>query len=201
VRRLVKAAAKRFESLGARVEEVSLPRLTGAIDQATNVVIAEASEYHESQGYYPARAAEYGDDVRGHLEGGHKLLAVDYLRALPKRREIAEDFQAAFEEVDIILAPTSPIPAPRIGELAFHSPGERETTVRAELLRLTRPANLTGFPAVSIPCGFTREGLPVGLQLMAPRWGEARLLAIALAYEEATEWHNRHPNLSELPVN
>jgi aspartyl-tRNA(Asn)/glutamyl-tRNA(Gln) amidotransferase subunit A len=196
VRRLVEGAAKKFESLGARVEEVSLPRLTGAIEQATNVVIAEASEYHESQGYYPARAAEYGDDVCGHLEGGHKLLAVDYLRALPKRREIAEDFQAAFEEVDVILAPTSPIPAPRIGELAFHSPGERETTVRAELLRLTRPANLTGFPAISIPCGFTRDGLPVGLQLMAPRWGEARLLSIALAYEEATEWHKRRPNLA-----
>src|SRR5271154_1863581 len=196
VRRLVEAAAKKFESLGARVEEVSLPRLTGAIEQATNVVIAEASEYHESQGYYPARAAEYGDDVRGHLEWGHKLLAVDYLRALPKRREIAEDFQAAFEEVDVILAPTSPIPAPRVGEPTVHAPGESETIVRAELLRFTRPANQTGFPAISIPCGFTREGLPVGLQLMGPRWGEARLLSIALAYEEATEWHKKHPNLS-----
>jgi Asp-tRNA(Asn)/Glu-tRNA(Gln) amidotransferase A subunit family amidase len=68
--------------------------------------------------------------------------------------------------------------------------------VRAELLRLTRPANLTGFPAMSIPCGFTREGLPVGMQLLGPRWGEARLLAVALAYEEATEWHERHPDLS-----
>jgi aspartyl-tRNA(Asn)/glutamyl-tRNA(Gln) amidotransferase subunit A len=196
VRRLVDAAAKKFESLGARIVEVSLPRLTGAIDQASNAVVAEASEYHESQGYYPARAAEYGDDVRGHLEWGHKLLAVNYLQALPKRREITGDFQAAFEEVDIILAPTSPIPAPRIGESAVRAPGERETTTRAELLRLTRPANLTGFPAISIPCGFTREGLPVGLQLLGPRWGEARLLTIALAYEEATEWHKRHPNLS-----
>ena len=196
VRRLVEAAAKKFESLGARVEEVSLPRLTGAIDQATYAVVAEASVYHESQGYYPARAAEYGDDVRRHLEWGHKLLAVDYLGALPRRREIAEDFEAAFEDVDIILAPTSPIPAPRIGENEVRAPGERETTVRAELLRLTRPANLTGFPAISIPCGFTREGLPVGMQLLGPRWGEARLLAVALAYEEATEWHERHPDLS-----
>jgi len=196
VRRLVEAAAKKFESLGARVEEVSLPRLTGAINQATYAVIAEANEYHESQGYYPARAAEYGDDVRDHLEWGHKLLAVDYLGAQPKRREVREDFEAAFEEVDVILAPTSPIPAPRIGENQVRAPGERETTVRAELLRLTRPANVTGFPAISIPCGFTREGLSVGLQLLGPRWGEARLLAIALAYEEATEWHERHPNLS-----
>src|SRR5271154_2646173 len=196
VAHLIEAAAKKFESLGARVEQVSLPRLTGAIDQASQLVIGEINEYHESQGYYPARAAEYGDDVRGHLEWGHKLLAVDYLRALPKRREIAEDFQAAFEEVDVILAPTSPIPAPRVGEPTVHAPGESESIVRAELLRFTRPANQTGFPAISIPCGFTREGLPVGLQLMGPRWGEARLLSIALAYEEATEWHKKHPNLS-----
>ena len=196
VRRLVEAAAKKFESLGARVEQVSLPRLTGAIDQAGQLVVGEINDYHESQGYFPARAAEYGDDVRGHLERGHKLFAVDYLRALPKRREIVEDFQAAFEEVDVILAPTSPIPAPRVGEPVVRAPGQSESIVRAELLRLTRPANQTGFPAISIPCGFTREGLPVGLQLMGPRWGEARLLAIALAYEEATEWHKKHPNLS-----
>ena len=196
VRRLVEAAAKKFEAVGARVEQVSLPRLTGVIDQASQLVVGEINEYHESQGYYPARAAEYGDDVRAHLERGHKLLAVDYLRALPKRREIAEDFEAAFEEVDVILAPTSPISAPRVGEPTVHVSGASESIVRAELLRFTRPANQTGFPAVSIPCGFTGEGLPVGLQLMGPRWGEARLLSIALAYEEATEWHKKHPNLS-----
>jgi aspartyl-tRNA(Asn)/glutamyl-tRNA(Gln) amidotransferase subunit A len=58
---------------------------------------------------------------------------------------------------------------------------------------MTRPANLTGNPAISIPCGFTAQGLPVGLQLIGPRWGEARLLSIALAYEQSTEWHRRHP--------
>lgn len=196
VRSLVEAAAKRLESLGGGLREVSLPRLTGAINQATSIVTAEASSYHESQGYFPARAAEYGDDVRGHLEWGHKLRAVDYLRAVPKRREIIEDFEAAFKKVDVILAPTSPIPAPQVGAREVRIAGERETATRPELLRLTRPANVSGMPAVSIPCGFTREGLPVGLQLMGPRWDEAKLLAIALAYEEATEWHKRHPNLS-----
>jgi aspartyl-tRNA(Asn)/glutamyl-tRNA(Gln) amidotransferase subunit A len=196
VQRLVEAAAKKFESLGARIEEVSLPRLTGAIDQASNLVVAEASDYHQSQGYYPARAADYGDDVRGHLELGHRLPAVDYLRGLRSRREIVEDFLAAFEKVDVILSPTSPISAPHIGEPTVPIAGGGESAVRAQLLRLTRPANQTGFPAMSIPCGFTREGLPVGLQLMAPRWGEARLLAIALAYEEATPWHAQHPRLS-----
>ncbi len=195
VQSLVDAAAQKFESLGARIEEIWFPRLLTSIGQATNVVIGEASHYHESQGYYPERAAEYGDDVRGHLEWGHRLLAVDYLNAIEKRREIQKEFTAIFERVDVVLAPTSPIAAPRIGESAIRIAGERETAVRAELLRLTRPANLTGLPAISIPCGFTREGLPVGLQLIGSRWGEAQLLSIALAYEEATEWHKHHPEL------
>ncbi len=196
VRHCVEAAAKKFETLGARVEEVSLPHLARAVDQATNIVVAEASHYHESQGYFPARAAEYGDDVRSHLEFGHKLLAVEYFRGLDARREIIEDFEAAFERVDVILAPTTPITAPRVGETQVRVTGERETATRAELLRLTRPANITGMPAISIPCGFTREGLPVGMQLMGPSWGEARLLAVALAYEQATEWHTRRPSLA-----
>ncbi|HKV05399.1 MAG TPA: amidase [Candidatus Acidoferrales bacterium] len=191
----IERAAKKFESLGARREEVALPRMAGAIDGATNLVVAEASHYHESQGYYPARAAEYGEDVRGHLAWGHELRAVDYLRGLAMRREVEKDFDEAFEHVDVILAPTSPIPAPRIGEGEVRVAGERETTVRAELLRLTRPANLSGHPAISIPCGFTREGLPIGMQLIGRRWGEASLLAIAQGYEEATDWHRRHPNL------
>ena len=195
VRQLVEAAVKQLESAGARVVEIPLPRLAAAVDDGANLVVAEASYYHESQGYFPARAADYGDDVRGHLQWGHDLRAVDYLRGVARKREMEEDFAAAFEQVDAIVAPTSPIPAPRIGASGIRVAVARETTVRAELLRLTRPANLTGLPAISIPCGFTSVGLPTGLQLIGPRWGEARLLAIALAYEEATEWHNQHPEL------
>jgi len=195
VRRLVEAAAQKFESLGARLIEVPLPRLGDAVERATSLIVAEASAYHESQGYFPARAAEYGDDVRGHLEYGHKVLAVDYLRGLDARREVIGDFDAAFEKVDVILAPASPIPAQPVGEKQIRVEGQRETATRAELLRLTRPANISGAPAISIPCGFTRAGLPVGMQLMGPKWSEARLLGIALAYEEATDWHSQHPHL------
>lgn len=193
VRRLVEATAKVFQQLGAEIHEISLPHLATSVDQATAAVVAEASHYHESQGYFPARAQEYGEDVRGHLEFGHKLLAVDYLRALDAKREMEQDFAVAFEKVDAIIAPTSPIPAPPIGKREIPIAGQRETPVRAELLRLTRPANLTGHPAISIPCGFTPEGLPVGLQLIAPHWAEAQLLSIALAYEQSTDWHSHHP--------
>ncbi len=196
VRRLVEATAKVFQQLGAEIQEVSLPRLVNCVGQATSAVVAEASHYHESQGYFPARAAEYGEDVRGHLEWGHKLLAVDYLRAVEAQRDVEQDFASAFEKVDAIVAPTSPITAPLIGESQVHVAGQRETPVRAELLRMTRPFNLTGHPAVSIPCGFSPQGLPLGLQLIGPRWSEAQLLSIALAYEQSTTWHHRHPTLT-----
>ena len=196
IRSATEAAGEKFESLGARIEEVKLPNLADSVDCATNMVVAEASYFHESQGYYPSRSEDYGDDVRGHLEWGHNLRAVDYLAGIDARRRVQADFDAALGKVDAILAPTSPILAPAIGESQVHVPGERETTVRSELLRMTRPSNITGLPSISIPCGFTQHGVPIGMQLIGQRWGEARLLGIALAYEEATGWHNRHPALS-----
>jgi aspartyl-tRNA(Asn)/glutamyl-tRNA(Gln) amidotransferase subunit A len=198
--RLVRAAAKHLESLGARIEEVPLPHLPAAIQSAMNLNVAEASHYHDSQGYFPARAVEYGADVRGHLEWGHNLRAVDYLRGVVARDEIEQDFASAFADarVDVILAPTSPITAPLVGTTEVRSVGERETTVRAELLRFTRPTNLTGHPSISIPCGFIPAGLPAGLQLIAPKWHEAQLLSIALAYEDSTEWHSRRPDLASI---
>jgi aspartyl-tRNA(Asn)/glutamyl-tRNA(Gln) amidotransferase subunit A len=194
VRRAVDAAVKTLESLGARIEEVLLPHLAESVEPSTNIAMAEATRYHESQGYFPARAAEYGEDVRKRLEMGREVRAVDYLNAFAVKREIEKEFEAAYTRVDAIVAPAVPITAPRIGENEVMIEGEKET-VRSALVRLNRPANLTGDPAMSIPCGYTRAGLPIGLQLIGPRWSEARLLAIALAYENATEWHKRHPLL------
>jgi aspartyl-tRNA(Asn)/glutamyl-tRNA(Gln) amidotransferase subunit A len=197
VRRLVERAVQTLAKvLNARVAEVPLGGLAEMAESAINAMVAEANYYHESRGYFPARAAEYGDDVRGHLERGAKLRAVDYMRGLEEKREVEALFDAAFECVDVIAGPATPISAPRIGDTAIRMAGERETTVRAELLRMTRPANISGHPSISIPCGFTPAGLPVGLQLISPKWGEAKLLVIALAYEDATEWHTRHPALN-----
>jgi aspartyl-tRNA(Asn)/glutamyl-tRNA(Gln) amidotransferase subunit A len=195
VRQAIDAAAKTLESLGARIEEVSLPHLAELVEPSTNIAMAEATRYHESQGYFPGRAAEYGEDVRKRLEMGREVRAVDYLNALAVKREIEKEFRAAFTRVDAIVAPALPIAAPRLRENEVMIEGEKET-VRSALVRLNRPANLAGDPAISIPCGFTRAGLPIGLQLIGPHWSEARLLAIALAYEDATEWHKRHPILN-----
>ena len=190
VRDAIEAAAKRFESLGARIVDVSLPGVDRSVDPSTNIALAEATQYHESQGYFPAQAEQYGEEVRRRLELGREVRAVDYLNALEVKRAVTREFDAAFENVDAILAPTLPIAAPLIGEKEVMIGDEKET-VRSALVRLNRPANLTGHPAISIPCGFTRSGLPIGLQLIGPNWSEARLLAIALVYEDATDWHKR----------
>jgi aspartyl-tRNA(Asn)/glutamyl-tRNA(Gln) amidotransferase subunit A len=191
----IESAAKCFTSLGARIEDVALPGLEHSVEPSTNIALAEATQYHESQGYFPERASKYSDDVRHRLELGRKVLATDYLRALDVKRQITQELDTVFENVDVILVPTLPIAAPRIGEKEVVIGGEKET-VRSALVRLNRPANLTGHPAISIPCGFTRNGLPIGLQLIGPYWSEARLLSIALAYEDGTEWHRRRPQLA-----
>ena len=194
VKKATEAAAKCFIALGARIEEVSLPHLGEASEPSTQIALAEALEYHESQGYFPARAADYGADVRKRLELGSAVRAVDYLRAQQARERLRADFRAAFERVDAILAPAVPIPAPRIGEDTVKI-GSEGQSVRGALVRVNRPANFTGFPAISVPCGFTFSGLPIGLAIHGPEWDEANLLRIALRYEQATEWHKRHPAL------
>ncbi|HTU35305.1 MAG TPA: amidase [Candidatus Acidoferrum sp.] len=194
VRTSIDAASQTFRSLGAQIVHVPMPSLAAALLPATNdVALAEAAHYHQSLGYFPARAADYGEDVRKRLEAGTKVTAVDYLRGRAKRPEAIAEFQTAFERVDVILAPATPIAAPPIGADEIVIDGETET-VRSALVRMNRPANFTGHPAISIPCGFTRDGLPIGMQLIGPHWSEARLLAVAAAYESATPCY-KHPNL------
>jgi len=192
VQRAIDVAGKVFKQIGAHMEDVSLPHLADSQEPATNIALAEATHYHQSQGFYPARMADYGSDVSGRLEMGAQVRAVHYLRAFEVKREVEQDFDSAFKRVEAILAPAVPIAAPQIGENEVKITGEKET-LRSALVRMNRPANLTGHPAIAIPCGFTREGLPVGLQLIGPKWGEATLLAIAYAFEQATNWHTSHP--------
>ena len=119
--------------------------------------------------------------------------AVDYLAALEFRKLLIADFDAAFSRVDAILAPTTPIPAPQLDQKLARI-GAEEEPVRAALLRLNRPANYTGHPAISIPCGFTPSGLPVGLQLIGRSFDEPTLLRLALFFEHSHPSHSRHPS-------
>ena len=100
-----------------------------------------------------------------------------------------------FENVDVLVTPTAPIPAPTIAELKENPDLLRPRELL--LLRNTRPANMWGLPAISVPCGFTRAGLPIGLQIIGPHWREDKVLQLAYAYEHATAWHKRSPELVE----
>ena len=154
----------------------------------------ESNRFHEASGYYPARAADYGEDVRKRLELGDAVRAVDYLAALETRRIVMGDFDAAFERVDAILAPSVPVPAPRIGQPLVKI-GEEEELVRSALIRTNRQVILQGCRPFPCHADLRDPGLPIGLQLIGPAWEEARLLQIAHAYEQSTEWHKRHPRL------
>lgn len=192
VRRMFEGALKLLEKQGARLMEISFPQMADTEDAGNQIAWAEATVYHQEAGWYPERSEEYGEDVRTRLEMGSKVTAVSYLKA----REFRDKFKAVFHEtlaangIDALVTPTTPVAAPRIGEETV-SIGARNHPVRALLLRLNRPANLVGAPAISMPCDLTRDGLPVGLQLIADWTEEARLLEIAARFERELAFAHR----------
>jgi aspartyl-tRNA(Asn)/glutamyl-tRNA(Gln) amidotransferase subunit A len=194
VRRAAESAVRDLEKRGAVVREVSLPHLVDSLQAATDISLAEATHGHQASGFFPADAGEYSKETRQRLEAGEKITAVQYLAGLDVRKRLLAEFGAAFQEVDAIVAPTAPVPAPPIGADNVLIDGV-QIGVRPALVGMCRPANFTGLPAISVPCGFTREGLPVGLQLIGRAFDETTLLRIAHAYERAHDWGQRHPNL------
>jgi aspartyl-tRNA(Asn)/glutamyl-tRNA(Gln) amidotransferase subunit A len=146
---------------------------------------ADAATYHRER--LLEHPEMFGADVRERLETGRDLTTADYVLARRVQSEIKRRLQRLFEEYDVLMLPATPIAAPPIeGNDAVES---------ARLLtRFTAPFNLTGFPAISIPCGSTSMGLPVALQMVAAPWNEARLLQAARAYERETDWGSRHPD-------
>ncbi len=194
VRRAAEAAVRDMEKRGAVVREVSLPHLKESLDAATDISLAEALHVHEAAGYFPARAADYDQEVRHRIEAGGKVPANRYLAGFDVRKRLLDEFDAAFQVVDAIVAPTVPVPAPLIGAESVQVGGE-QIGARAAIVGHSRPANFAGLPAISIPCGFTRDGLPVGLQLIGRPFDEATLLRIAFSYESANDWRARHPGV------
>jgi len=173
-------AVRELQNKGATVTEVSIPLLSETEEAGNDIAWAEATHYHQQAGWFPAHSAEYGEDVRVRLEMGTRISATAYLKALETRDKFIQQFHLAMEDagVDAIVVPTTPIAAPRLGEENTRIGHENHPT-RAILLRLNRPANLAGIPAVSVPCGFTSAGLPVGLQLIGAITDEPLLLRIA----------------------
>jgi len=185
VREAVRAALEVFGREGAQLEEIELPR-TDELRQTQHVIICtEAAAYHRE------RIAEhrdaYGTDVARRIDVGRPITGTEYASARRTRDELRRTYADAVARWDAILLPTTPITAPL-------REGPDAVAMAATLTAYTSPFNVTCLPAISIPCGFDASGLPIGLQLVARPWAEARLLRIARAYERATSWTERRPS-------
>jgi aspartyl-tRNA(Asn)/glutamyl-tRNA(Gln) amidotransferase subunit A len=191
VERCVRAAIGVFEGLGATLQEVSLPHATHAQVAGNAIMSSEAAAWHAD--WLRERPQDYGADVLLRIRGGLLVTATEYLHAQQARSLVQADFRRAFEQVDVVLGPTMPLVAPRIGR-TFEPSGTFNLAPRSIANRLTVPCNLTGMPAISVPCGFV-DGLPVGLQVMGPAFEESLVLRVARAYEASTDWHARKPPL------
>ena len=203
----VEGALRTYEKLGAKLVEVSLPHTGHGIATYYVLAPAEASSNlarydgvrygkrdHASEGlldmYTHSRSQGFGTEVKRRIMLGTWVLSAKqrdayYTQAQRNRTLVRRDFDAAFQEVDVLATPTAPSPAFRIGE--------RENDPMKMYLGdvYTVPANLAGLPGISLPCGFTAKGLPVGLQLLSAPFTEALLLRAAYAYEQAHDWHLR----------
>jgi aspartyl-tRNA(Asn)/glutamyl-tRNA(Gln) amidotransferase subunit A len=191
--RAIEQAVKTLEGLGASVQEVTLETVKLAAAASTAVLAAEAYAYHEP--WIKQRPREYGADVRERLRVGAFVSGADYLNGQRVRALIRDDVDAALARLDVLVAPTTPISATAVGEDAIDVNGEKQS-VRPALIRFTRPFNVSGHPTASLPCGFTGEGLPIGLQIVGRPFDEATVLRVADAYQRVTDWHTRHPPMA-----
>ncbi len=210
VRESVQAAIKTLEGLGAWVEPVSLPTTRYALACYYIIAPSECSanlarydgvkygfSYQDTDNMWEAmertRAGGFGPEVKRRVILGAYALSAGYydayyLKAQQARTLIRRDFDRVFEQVDALVTPTSPVVAFRLGE-------KIDDPVEMYLIDVcTVPANIAGLPGISVPCGFS-EGLPVGMQIVGPHLSEQRLLNIAYAYEQATQWHTERPTL------
>ena len=186
----IRAAIQTLERAGAHVEEVSLPLSKYAGAAGRIISMTEAAEIHEK--FLQTRFADYSPDVRAGFVTGQLIPGKYYLKAQRLRSLIRQEMAATLRRVDALVTPTVPIPAPRVGQTTM-TIGQETVDILSTLSRLTRAANLSGFPAISVPCGFTQGGLPIGVQLIGRPFAEATILQLAYAYEQETNWHQRQP--------
>jgi aspartyl-tRNA(Asn)/glutamyl-tRNA(Gln) amidotransferase subunit A len=193
VRDSVMKALEVLKDAGITVERVTIPHLSHAATAGLVILLAESASQHENY-LKGSQSKEYGRDVRGLLKTGTFITATQYLKAQRVRSVVRKEFLKIFQVVDVLLTPGLPIVAPGLEQDSVTISGKAET-VRSALTRLTRPYNLAGIPAIVVPCGFSRSGLPVALQIAGKPFEEATILAVAQAYEKQTPWHERHPSI------
>ena len=189
---ILEATIAVFKREGANVVQVELPdqrQLSGA---AQLVLAVEAAAFHKR--WMIERAQDYGPQVLMRLQNGLAIPGVTYLEAMRWRGQALAAHLAAVANVDAVIAPVSPVAAPTIAESDVGNSPDAEAVIQ-RLTRFTRPINYLGLPALSIPCGFSSIGLPVGMQLVGRSFEEATLLRLGAAFQRATDFHERMPKL------
>lgn len=180
-------AAEVFTELGASVIEVDVPGLRDARQANRIISAADALAFHKDR--IRAEPERFGSDVLERLRDAENVTAVEYAAARHEQRIFRRQFDQFFDDFDVLLSPAAPVTAPLV------EPPEGQPPTSTSISLFASPFNLTGLPALSVPCGFNGKGLPIGLQLAAGPWQEARLLQAAAAYESATSWHGAAPQL------
>ena len=186
VEQALQQAALVFEDLGAIVDLVEIPGVYEAAKANGKMVVSEAAVVH--QNHLQDKPQDFGKDVFERLQQGKLLPINEYISARRTQAEKKRAFELFFNNYDILLTPTTVITAPYIED-------QDAVAQAASLTRYTAPFNTTGFPAISLPCGFDSNHLPIGLQIISKAWSEAKLLRAAYAYEQAANWHSVKPKL------
>ena len=192
VRQSVQNALSQFESMGAEVREVSFPMFEQSQAISTAVLLAEAAAYYRD--IVEKDGDKVYEPVRLRLQAGLFISAADYLRAQQARSLFDRETRKLLKEVDLLAGPTEPVTAPKLLSGTVIA-GEQEIGTVGALTQYTRPFNINGFPAISVPCGFSNSGMPIGLQLAGRPFDETTVLKAAYAYERATDWHKRRPDI------
>ncbi len=182
------AAIEVFKAQGAQIVAVTLPPIDDVLPAWAVLCAAEALAAHEAT--YPSRAADYGPTFASFLKYAAQLSAKDYAKAHLARLNFRESFQSVFEQADALLCVGAFLTAPPAEVVDIYGDYDPDFNTFG---RFTAPFNLSGNPTLSVPSGFTPTGVPHGLQLVGPQFGEAMLCQIGSAYEVATPWHKRRP--------
>jgi aspartyl-tRNA(Asn)/glutamyl-tRNA(Gln) amidotransferase subunit A len=171
--------------LTASLRVVSLEPISKMI--APNIVLAENYAFHAP--YFLKTPELYHATIRRNLQQGSKVTTAAYIQSRRELDAVRRAIRAVFSNVDLLVTPTTAAPPPTIEEAV-------RLGIELELNRNTAPFNVYGLPTISIPCGFTRSGLPIGMQISGPHFGDAKVLALAHAYEQATDWHTKRLHAS-----
>jgi aspartyl-tRNA(Asn)/glutamyl-tRNA(Gln) amidotransferase subunit A len=184
-------------AMGVALEEVRMPN---ALDDLFAHYLAiqqpEARTAHEDAGWFPSQAQRYAPHVRKALERAGEYRATEYIRAQRAKQAFMREMDAVLGKVDAIVTPTLPLVAPAVADIEHPlTVGRRKEGIGRALVRLTFPFDISGQPALTLPCGFSASGLPIGLQLVSARFDETTLLRLGHAYQRNTDWHLRRPAL------